>query len=269
MLVFPNAKINIGLQIGSKRKDGYHNIKSIFYPISVCDILEFIPNDETSLHIYGMSIDGKMEDNLVHKAIRLLQKDFYKITSGNIHLYKNIPSGAGLGGGSADASFMLKLLNTFFQLDIEAKQLEKYALLLGSDCPFFIENKPKIISGRGEIMEDIKLDLSKYTIQLICPNVHISTKEAYEKINRQDNTSFNLNDILKLPIADWKNWLHNDFENYVFEKSPVVKEIKDQFYYQGAIYASMSGSGSAVYGIFPKNKKANIDIDIDFKEFII
>ncbi|MBP6456641.1 MAG: 4-(cytidine 5'-diphospho)-2-C-methyl-D-erythritol kinase [Chitinophagaceae bacterium] len=268
MLVFPNAKINIGLQIGSKRSDGYHNIKSVFYPISTCDILEFIPDLETNLTVYGNSIEGKMEDNLVYKAYLLLQKDFYKIKPGIIHLFKNIPSGAGLGGGSADASFMLKLLSDFFKLDIEPKQLEKYALILGSDCPFFIENKPKLISGRGEIMEDIELNLSKYNIQLICPNIHISTKEAYNNINRNKQIEFNFNEILSLPITDWKNWLKNDFEDYVFAKAPAVKKIKDQLYHQGALYASMSGSGSSVYGIFPKNKKANIDIDIDFKEFI-
>lgn len=253
MIVFPNAKINIGLYVTGDREDGYHNIESILYPVAQSDALEIVPaKNDYSIRLSGLQIDGDERGNLVWKALELLQKDFPgKITPIAIHLHKSIPMGAGLGGGSSDAAFMLKLLNDYFQLGITQKQLQYYALQLGSDCPFFIINKPCVAKGRGEELEEVPLDLSAYEIKVISPDIHVSTSGAYESIVNAE-ANFNLSEIATLPIKEWKNLIINDFEEPVFNKFPELKAIKEQLYKDGALYASMSGSGSSIYGIFEK-----------------
>lgn len=268
MLRFPNAKINIGLCITEKREDGYHNLETVFYPVKVKDALEIISSEETGMHLSGLAVEGTSDNNLVWKAYKLLQKDFPElVTSLDIYLHKAIPMGAGMGGGSADGAFMLLMLNDFFGLNIPKDKLEFYALQLGSDCPFFIRNEPVFAKGRGEIMEPVPLYLDDYSIQLICPKLHISTANAFKGIVPQA-ASYNLNEIGTLNIKDWKYYIHNDFEKTLFPHYPVLQQIKDQLYEQGAIYASLSGTGATVYGIFEKGKKAAIQSDIAFDEFI-
>jgi 4-diphosphocytidyl-2-C-methyl-D-erythritol kinase len=249
MIVFPNAKINIGLFVTEKRNDGYHSIESIFYPIPVCDVLEFQETENsTTLKLHGNVPECKMEDNLVYKAYKLL-KDEFSIPKIEISLLKNIPAGAGLGGGSADASFMLCALNEYFKLELTIKELESFALKLGSDCPFFIENNAKFVSGRGEIFENSQLDLSGYYFVLINPEIHISTKEAYEGI-KPAVASHDLRNIHITPITEWKRLVRNQFEEHLLEQHIEIKKLKDNLYDIGAVYASMTGSGSSVYGIF-------------------
>ena len=249
MLTFPNAKINLGLNITAKRKDGYHDIASCFYPIPLKDALEIIPAEIFSFEITGLRIPGSTNDNLILKAYELLKAD-YQLPPIEIMLHKNIPMGAGLGGGSADGAFMLSLLNDYFNLKISIKNLASYALLLGSDCPFFIENKPKLVSGRGEIFEDITLDLSGYYLALMYPDIHISTAEAYQGVKPQQ-AEISIKELLQhYPIGEWKGKLINDFERGIFEKYPQLYTIKNKLYDAGALYASMTGSGSTIFGIF-------------------
>lgn len=268
MLSFPNCKINIGLYITNKRTDGYHDLETVFYPIrSFHDALEVMPaKEESRLNITGLDIDGSNTNNLVWKAYTLMHARFpAKIPKLDIYLRKALPMGAGLGGGSADGSYMLKLLNDFCKLELSNEYLEKVALELGSDCPFFIKNSPCFAMGRGEKMYPSSLDLSKYSIQLICPELSISTKEAFSIITPR-SASFDLRQLTELPIERWKDTIKNDFEHPVFQQHPILSTIKKELYKQGAIYASMSGSGSTIYGIFPKSKKANISLDIDYTE---
>jgi 4-diphosphocytidyl-2-C-methyl-D-erythritol kinase len=248
MVVFPNAKINLGLNILSKREDGYHNISSCFYPIDFFDILEVLPSKILSFQSSGISIPGSIEDNLCLKAFHLLEAD-HGIPPVQIHLHKNIPIGAGLGGGSADASFMLKSLNELFQLNISDLDLEKYAARLGSDCPFFIKNNPVIAEGTGNIFLPLKIDLKGLNMVLIYPNIHVSTKEAYSGILPNDSKQ-NLTELLKSDIYNWKEELKNDFEKSVFNQYPTIANLKKVLYENGALYASMTGSGSAFFGIF-------------------
>lgn len=249
MVVFPNAKINLGLQITGKREDGYHNILSCFYPLPWCDILEIIESQQFKFESSGISIPGKPEDNLCVKAYQMLKKDF-QLPPVHIYLHKQIPMGAGLGGGSADASFALKCLNELFHLFLDDSLLEDYALQLGSDCPFFISNQPVLASGRGEEFEPIALNLSGKYVVMVTPPVHISTAAAYAGIQpRQPEVS--LKEILETqPIHLWKDCVINDFETSVFRQHPQIAEIKEKLYDLGAAYASMSGSGASVYGIF-------------------
>ena len=249
MLVFPNAKINIGLNITEKRLDGFHNLETVFYPINLTDILEFVESkDKTIFQNTGLEINISNSDNLVLKAYYLL-KENYKLPELNIHLHKIIPVGAGLGGGSSDAAFMLTALNTYFELQISDSDLEKYAQQLGSDCPFFIKNKPIFAEGTGNIFTTVNLDLSDYYILIVKPDIHISTKEAFTGINPA-NPEFNLREISNLPVSDFKKTITNDFEETIFKIYPEIKQIKDDLYRAGALYAQMSGSGSAVFGIF-------------------
>jgi 4-diphosphocytidyl-2-C-methyl-D-erythritol kinase len=202
----------------------------------------------------GLPVDGDAKENLVWKALQLLRRDFTeKITPIAIHLHKSIPMGAGLGGGSSDAAFMLKLLNDYFKLEITQERLLSYALQLGSDCPFFIINKPCVAKGRGEVLKEVGLDLSVYDIKVVSPDIHVSTSGAYESIVSAE-ANFDLAEIATLPIKEWKNLIINDFEEPVFNKFPELKAIKEQLYKDGALYASMSGSGSSVYGIFEKKE---------------
>ena len=264
MVVFPNAKINIGLNITGKRSDGYHDIESVFFPIKLRDVLEIIissnPSQDISFNQTGLLINGDLASNLCVEAYHLVKKDYPSIQSINLHLHKAIPMGAGLGGGSSDGAFMLKLLNDVFELEIGEDKLIRYALQLGSDCPFFIKNTPCFGSGRGEILNSIDLNLDNYQILVINPGIHVNTGWAFSKLTVQNNHQDLINKINQ-PIPNWKETITNDFEAPVFEKYPVIKNIKDSMYNHGALYASMSGSGSSVYGIFHKNEKPTIEID--------
>ena len=249
MIVYPNAKINLGLNVLEKRADGYHEISSVLYPVKeLYDILEIVPSDDFSFSSSGIEIPGK--SNICTKAFDLLKAD-YDVGNVKIHLHKMIPIGAGLGGGSADGAFVLKALNELFELNITNNQLEKYALKLGADCPFFIENTPKYVTGIGEKMTAIGLDLSDYEIKFIFPELHISTAEAYGGvIPKKDET--NLLDLINQPIENWKEKVKNDFEVTIFSKHPHLETTKSQLYADGAIFASMSGSGSVFYGVFER-----------------
>ncbi|MEQ8629435.1 4-(cytidine 5'-diphospho)-2-C-methyl-D-erythritol kinase [Ekhidna sp.] len=248
MITFPNAKINLGLNIVSKREDGYHNIESCFYPIPWHDSLEVIEAASFAFYSYGLDIPGDTSSNLCVKAYELLKADF-DIPPIEIHLLKNIPMGAGLGGGSADGAFTLKMLNDIFSLNLTNPQLENYALQLGSDCPFFIKNQPAIATGRGEQLEPIDLNLSGYYLAIHNPGIHISTKEAYAGVNPgQPDTP--VSEFIKKPIEMWKDTLHNNFEASIFPNHPEIEKLKNEMYDEGAIYASMTGSGSTVFGVF-------------------
>ncbi|MCC8155474.1 MAG: 4-(cytidine 5'-diphospho)-2-C-methyl-D-erythritol kinase [Tannerellaceae bacterium] len=248
MINFPNAKINLGLNIVSKRPDGYHNIETIFYPVPLCDALEAIAADKFTFSQTGIAVDSEPEKNLVVKALRLLQQE-YDFPQVEVHLLKAIPFGAGLGGGSADAAYMLKLINDLFELNIKPEKLEKLAGQLGADCPFFIRNKPVFASGTGNIFEPVDLSLTGYHICLIKPDIKVSTPEAYSMIT-PGTPVHSIKDIVKLPVEEWKDKLINDFEAVVFRKHPEIKQIKEQLYDAGAVYACMSGSGSSVFGLF-------------------
>ena len=247
MIVYPNAKINLGLNIFRKREDGFHDISSVFYPVKECvDILEIVKSDNFEFIKSGIEISSG--ENICEKAWKLLHTDF-DIGNVRIHLHKQIAIGAGLGGGSSDASFTLKTLNKLFELKLTNNELEKYALQLGADCPFFIDNIPKLVNGIGEKMIIIDLDLSEYEIRFIDPKLHVSTKQAYANIIPRIPKN-SISDIIELPINEWKNKLRNDFETSIFFKYPSLKKMKEELYTDGAIYASMSGSGSVFYGVF-------------------
>lgn len=252
MITFPNIKINLGLNIISKREDGYHNIESCFYPVSWCDALEITNAKELSFQSSGLPIPGDPAANLVIKAYDALKADF-DLPPIKIHLLKSIPMGAGLGGGSADGAFMLKLLNNKYRLGISTERLEAYALQLGSDCPFFVKNQPIIAKGRGELFEPIDLSLEGKFIALINPGLHIGTQEAYAGVNLKKETTELKSILHNTPIKEWKGLVVNDFEESVFKIHPEVKELKMKLYEAGAVYASMSGSGSTVYGIFDQH----------------
>jgi len=252
MITYPNAKINLGLNIVEKRPDGYHNLETVFYPINIQDALEVNTSDsenEYTLTISGTPIEGDPESNLVVKAYKLLKQDFPEMPNIDIHMYKHIPTGAGLGGGSADAAFMIKLLNEKFKLDISVEKMEEYSAKLGADCAFFIQNKPVFASGIGNIFESIQLSLKGYYLLLVKPDIFVSTKDAFAHITpKRPETS--LKEIIRMPVETWRATMKNDFEDSVFQKFPEIATIKDKLYDMGAIYASMSGSGSSVFGIF-------------------
>lgn len=252
MLVFPNAKINLGLNITEKRPDGYHNLETVFYPIPIEDALEINMlhggNDKFRIHQAGLEIAGEAENNLVVKAYKFLDEAF-NLPPIDIHLFKHIPSGAGLGGGSADAAFMLKSLNEKFNLGLTDETLEEYAARLGADCAFFIKNEPTYAEGIGNIFSPIRLSLEGYRIWLVKPDIFVSTRDAFSKI-KPHHPELPLKEIVQLPVEEWKGRMLNDFEESVFPQFPAIGEIKDEMYRQGAIYASMSGSGSSVYGLF-------------------
>jgi len=255
MVCFPGCKINIGLYITNKRADGYHDLETVFFPLHLNDVLEITPSNTTDIHFYGKAIEGDKHNNLVWKAYQLLRQHHPQIPNLDIHLLKNIPMGAGLGGGSADGAFMLTLLNDYCQLGISKEELIRNALQLGSDCPFFIENTPQYATGRGEAMQSLGIDLSGYSIQLICPEVHVSTASAFKSITPKP-ASFDLRKLLEIPIDRWVEYVSNDFEEPVFIQYPELAAIKQQLYDAGAIYAAMSGSGSTLYGIFNKGERA-------------
>jgi 4-diphosphocytidyl-2-C-methyl-D-erythritol kinase len=270
MVVFPNCKINLGLNILQKREDGFHDLETFFFPLPWSDALEIISTQgKTSLATTGFT-SGPNENNLCLKAYYLLKKDFHSITEIKILLHKVIPAGAGLGGGSADAAFALQLLNKKFNLAISERKLENYALQLGSDCPFFLINQPCVASGRGEILERIPLSLSGYKILLIYPGLHIGTAEAFNGIEPLIPKK-RIKEIIQKHVELWREELGNDFEKNVFEKHPELKKIKSDLYEKGALYASMSGSGSTVFGIFLKDYTLKISLrpGYIYKEIII
>jgi len=248
MICFPNAKINLGLNVVEKRPDGYHNIETIFYPIPVKDALEIVPAKEFSFTQTGITIDAPLEKNLVVKALNQL-KVKYEIPELEVHLLKTIPFGAGLGGGSSDAAFMLKLLNEFCELNIPANELEEIAASIGADCPFFVRNTPVFASGIGNIFETVDLSLKGYYLCLVKPDIFVSTPEAYSLV-KPSRPCISLKDIIYKPVGEWRELMVNDFELSVFNRQPRIKEIKETLYNKGAIYASMSGSGSSVFGLF-------------------
>ncbi len=268
MISFPNAKINIGLNIIGKRADGYHDIQSAFYPIALCDALEIVENqdkniDPISMSFSGIEIPGEANNNLCYKAYQLIAKD-YTLPKIRVHLHKHIPIGAGLGGGSSDAAFFIRLLNDKFELGLAWGEMHHYARQLGSDCSFFVTNKSAFIQGKGDHYEPIQLNISGYYILLIYPHIHINTAKAYNGVKPKIPLRSLQND-LKLPIEQWKNYVHNDFEDSVFIQFPELKKIKEQLYYTGALYAAMSGSGSTVYGIF----KEKTDFKNMFKDYFV
>lgn len=259
MVVFPNAKINIGLNITEKRADGFHTISSCFYPVGWSDALEILPADELSFQSSGIPIPGDSASNLCLKAYHLLAKD-HALPPVSIHLLKAVPIGAGLGGGSADGAFTIKALNKLFALGLSVEQQQYYARQLGSDCAFFIENTPKYCYDKGDQFEEISLRLSGRWIVLVNPGLHISTAEAYAGV-KPKLPATDLRELLQLPIDQWRDTVGNDFEDSLFVKYPILDHHKQKLYTLGAEYASMSGSGSTLYGIFPQEVELSNNFD--------
>ncbi len=248
MVVFPNAKINLGLQVIGKRADGYHDVETLLYPVDWCDILEILEAKADQYTFTGIPTTTQKEDNLCYKAVALLRQN-YEVPPINLHLHKTIPHGAGLGGGSSDAAHVLLVVNQLFNLKIEEEELASLAVKLGSDCPFFLKNKPMMATGIGDVLEPVENVLKGYFIKIIKPDFGINTAEAYKGIHPKAPVS-KLKEIIKLPVEEWRSEMKNDFETTVFKTRAELQEIKNQFYEHGAIYAAMSGSGSSVFGIF-------------------
>ncbi|GET32279.1 4-diphosphocytidyl-2-C-methyl-D-erythritol kinase [Prolixibacter bellariivorans] len=267
MIVFPNAKINIGLNILRKRDDGYHELETVFYPLKLQDGLEFIENHTGEVHFSnsGIEIAGKAEDNLVVKAYRMLAAD-YRLPGIDIHLHKVIPFGAGLGGGSSDAAFMLMGLNDFFSLNIPEQKLLSYAARLGADCAFFIKNTPSFASGIGEKLEPLPLSLSGWHLLLVKPPIEVGTKEAYAGV-RPGEPNVGLTEAIRFSVNNWQGNVVNDFEEGIFQRFPEIKTLKEKLRERGAVYASMSGSGSSVFGLF-RNEPLWRDSDFPEGSFI-
>ena len=292
MIVFPNCKINLGLHILNKREDGYHNLETIFYPLPLKDALEVVRRDDgrwmtddktrsggktlsevegsvgviersrdndVNFSATGLEIAGDESNNLCIKAYHLLKKDFPQLPPIQMHLHKAIPMGAGLGGGSADGAFALKLLNEKFQLGIPTERLIDYALQLGSDCPFFIINKSCYATSRGEILESVDLDLSSYKFAIVNPGIHVNTGWAFAQLQLNNSDRPDLKQIIRQPVSTWKDQLINDFEEPVCKAHPEIANIKQQLYHAGALYTSMTGSGSTVFGIFEKEPELIFD----------
>mgnify|MGYP006083173291 FL=1 len=253
MILFPNAKINIGLNILSKREDGYHNLETIFYPIAWKDSLEIIKSNDQQFSSSGISIPG--DGNLCQQAYDLLDRDF-GLESVHIHLHKNIPIGAGLGGGSSDAAFTLMGLNEMFDLKLSTIQLKEYALKLGADCPFFIDNKACLAKGIGEELTDVVLNISNVFLIVATPDIHVSTAMAYSGVVPQI-PEVSLQKLISEPMTNWS--MKNDFEEGIFRLEPKIKALKDKMLDHGAIYCSMSGSGSSVFAFFDKKPMLHLD----------
>lgn len=254
MIIFPPSKINIGLQVISRRGDGFHEIATVFYPLPLSDVLEVVTAGEnkTSFYPSGITVPGAEADNLCVKAYHLLKKDFPQLPDVNIYLHKVIPTGAGLGGGSSDAAAMLKLLTAKYRLDIPAGRLAAYAALLGSDCAFFLQDRPCYATGRGEELYPFtQEDLGAYHFTVVCPDVHIDTAWAYQNVLPR-TPARSLLDFVREPVETWRGKVVNDFEKPVFDAHPELARIKEALYRQGALYASLSGSGASLYGIFPR-----------------
>ena len=250
MISYPTPKINIGLHVLRKREDGFHDIETLFYPVGAFrDELEIVPSDHFSIEIEGADWDP--QSDLTAKAWRLLAEE-RGIGPVAIRVRKGVPVGAGLGGGSSDCAFALKMLNELFSLGLSTVELEQYAARLGADCAFFIRNIPQWGSGKGDILKPADIDLSAYRIRVEIPQgVHVSTAEAYKGLTPRE-TSIPLSEALKRPVTEWRDNVVNDFESSVFPKHPEISQLKDKMYSEGAIYASMTGSGAAVFGLFPQ-----------------
>ncbi|HEV3412924.1 MAG TPA: 4-(cytidine 5'-diphospho)-2-C-methyl-D-erythritol kinase [Puia sp.] len=253
MVSFPNCKINLGLKILRRREDGFHDIETIFYPLPLCDILEAVRSPGLQFTATGRPIPGDPDANLAIRAWHMLRRDFHDLPFVDIHLHKQVPIGGGLGGGSADGAFMLQLLNRKFGLGLDGDHLAGYAKRLGSDCPYFLVNRPCLGQGRGELLEPLPLDLSGYSFLLVHPGIHISTREAFSNC-RPDDSGPSLRSLITQPVGRWRNTVVNDFEASAFPEYPVLRDIKQTLYERGALYASMTGSGSCIYGIFEKGK---------------
>ena len=262
MLLFPNCKINLGLNITKKREDGFHNIETVFYPVNWCDALEIIEveggSDKFTFSHTGLKIEGHLEENLIYKAWELLAK-IKPLPPIKVHLHKNLPMGAGLGGGSSDAAFFINQINKQFNLQLSTEQKNTIASQLGSDCSFFINNKPVLAKAKGNEFSDVKIDLSAYYILVVYPNIHSNTKDAYSGVIPAPAKKDLKTVIENTDITKWKDELNNDFEKTVFIKYPHIKKLKEDIYSSGALYACMSGSGSSVFGIFDKQPKLNFD----------
>jgi 4-diphosphocytidyl-2-C-methyl-D-erythritol kinase len=258
VLFFPNAKINIGLNIVSKREDGYHNLETIFYPIGWKDVLEIVPSSNPGFKCTGITVEGG--ENLCEKALKLLKVD-YDIPDVFIHLHKNIPTGAGLGGGSSDAAFTLMGLNQLFNLGISKHKLKGYALQLGADCPFFIDNVPSFASGVGEELTQVNIDLKDHYLVVVKADVFVSTSEAFSGVAPKPS-DFSLVDEIQKPLSDWR--LKNDFEDSIFEHHPKLLAIKNTLKEAGAIYTSMSGSGSSIYCLFSSEPTLSFPDEVVF-----
>lgn len=258
MIVFPNCKINLGLNVTEKRLDGYHNIETVFYPVNWCDALELLNADDKSfdITITGLAVSGSIEDNIIYKAWKALNA-LVKTPPMKVNLHKVLPMGAGLGGGSSDAAFFLKLANQKFSLGLSNSKLSEIAKTLGADCAFFIENTPVYAVGKGDEFSPVKVDLSAYHIMVVHPGINSNTKEAYAGIIPAKPQRSVKEIVENEPIENWKNVLVNDFEKSIFSKYPEVENLKQQLYDAGAIYACMSGSGSAVFGIFKYKPNLN------------
>lgn len=253
MIIFSNAKINLGLWVLNKRSDGYHNISTIFYPIYWQDVIEIIPdysqNNDIAIYVSGIHLNIDKKENIIYKAYQIINQLYPDLPYLNIYLHKNVPYGAGLGAGSANAVYFIKACNQLLNLNMPAQILQNIASQLGADCVFFIDNKPALASEKGDVLTPVSINLSSYYLLVVYPNISISTKEAYSNIIPKHRNE-KLADIIHLPITEWKNYLTNDFENNIFRKYPVIEKIKRMMYEQNALYSSMSGSGSAVFGIF-------------------
>lgn len=265
MLVFPKAKINLGLNITGKRDDGYHNIETIFYPVGLCDALEVVAggSEQDIINVTGYGLQVEPEDNIAFKAVQKIRK-FKTFPPLRIHLHKAIPAGAGLGGGSSDAACMLRTIDRMFHLNFPDVALRQMALELGSDCPFFIDSRPSFATGRGEMLEPVNSILQGFNIVLLNPGISVSTREAYENCE-PSVPGKQLKDLINSPVQDWKDLIRNDFEKTVFRKYPLIGELKAGLYDSGSLYSSMSGSGSTVYGIF----KGRPDLDGKLREYLI
>lgn len=259
MIGFPMAKINLGLHVLRKRSDGYHDIETIFYPIPFYDVLEILPSSEDRFHVHRMSMEGNAEQNLVVRALNLIRQTFpQRVPPVEIHLVKNIPMGAGLAGGSSDASTTLLLLNELFDLQITAGQLRELAASLGSDCPFFIQPVPSFAAGRGEILKPIELDLADYNLTLFFPPFSISTKEAFSKIQPRVPQA-SLDAYIHHSPSQWKDRLVNDFEAPLWEPYPALKACKETLYQRGAHYVSLTGTGSTIYALSPRTLNLGLE----------
>lgn len=255
MIIFPCAKINLGLNVVSRRADGYHNLETVFYPVNISDRIEItvrdgsMPGDAScTLTVEGMPVAGNSDDNLVVKAYNILAKD-YILPDVNINLCKRIPMQAGMGGGSSDCAFTIRLLNDMFSLGISTERMIEYAASLGADCAFFINPVPAYAEGIGDVLQPLDIDLSGYRFLIVKPDIAVSTRDAFSLITPAKPSKC-CRDILKQPIETWRHELVNDFEKSIFALHPEIATIKERLYGMGAIYASMSGSGSALFGIF-------------------
>ena len=263
MITFPNAKINLGLNVVSKRPDGYHDLETVFYPVPITDALEVFPMDpdfpsafDCDLKVTNIHIEGDEQRNLVVRAYQLLKQDFPTLPRVHAHLYKGIPTQAGMGGGSSDCGFMITLLNRQFQLGLTDQQMIDYATRLGADCPFFVLNQPCYAEGIGERLQPIPLNLKGWYLAVVRPDIPVSTREAFSLI-KPEHPAQNCRDIVMQPVDTWHDALTNDFEKSVFAIHPEIGAIKDQLYDMGAVYAAMSGSGSSLFGLF----RQPVDLD--------